>query len=97
MATEQVKRLAGLRGGVNELKEHVEKIWRKSRPKLMQLYDETGKTERRTKEAARNWLETTEDLEQQGLSYEQAYNFAMSEWVCLPDIEEDDDEEKLRS
>jgi hypothetical protein len=93
MATEQVRRLAGLRGGVNELKEHVERIWRKSRPKLMQYYDETAQTEKRTREAARFWLETTEDLEQHGLPYDQAYNFAMSEWVCLPDIEEGDEEQ----
>lgn len=91
MATEQVRRLAGLRDGVNELQEHVEKIWRKNRPKLMKRYDETAQTEKRTRAAARFWLETTEDLEQQGLPYEQAYNFAMSEWVSLPDIEEDDE------
>ncbi|MBC8868500.1 MAG: hypothetical protein H8E44_03740 [Planctomycetes bacterium] len=92
MATEQLRRLARSRDGVIELTDHVEKIWRRSRPRLMKFYDETQQTGKRTRQAAKYWLETTQDLEQHGLPYDQAYNLAMSEWVDLPDIEDGDEE-----
>jgi hypothetical protein len=78
---------------IDELAEHVEGIWRKSRPKLMRLYDKAEQTKQRTRAAARFWQETTEDLQHAGLPFEQANNLAMYEWVCLPDIEEGDEEE----
>jgi hypothetical protein len=80
---------------IDELAEHVERIWRKSRPKLMRLYDRTEQTKKRIMEAARFWRETTEDLQQAGLPFEQANNLAMYEWVCLPDIEEGDEDDIL--
>lgn len=80
---------------IDELAERVERIWRKSRPKLMKLYDNTQQTKQRTRAAARFWRETTEDLLQAGISCQQANNLAMYEWVCLPDIEEGDENEIL--
>jgi hypothetical protein len=57
----------------------------------MRLYDRTEQTEERTVKAARSWRETTQHLEQKGMPFDQANNLAMYEWVCLPDIEDEDE------
>ena len=72
------------------LAERIERIWRRGRPKLMRLYDETKQTEARTHEAARRCTSTALDLQQMGLARDQANSLAMYEWVYLPDIEEGD-------
>ena len=91
MWTEHTRRLNDPTPSVRELKEHVEKFWRKTRPRLMKLYDEKHQTDQRIETAAQYWLETIEDLRAQGLPYDQAYNLAMSEWVALPDIDDEDE------
>jgi hypothetical protein len=57
----------------------------------MRLYDRTEQTKEQTMKAARSWRETTQHLEQKGIPFDQANNLAMYEWVCLPDIDDEDE------
>jgi hypothetical protein len=76
---------------VHHLAEQVQLIWRKSRPQLMRLYDQTEQSETRALQAARRCLATTQDLQCTGLPFDQARNLAMHEWVYLPDIDASDE------
>jgi hypothetical protein len=78
---------------VCHLAEQVQLIWRKSRPQLMRLYDQTEQTGMKSLQAARRCQTTTEDLQRTGLPFDQARNLAMHEWVYLPDIDPSDEAE----
>jgi hypothetical protein len=73
--------------GVNELAEEVETIWRRSRPRMMRRLDRTKCVRDRTREAARMCRETTTDLQEQGMPFDQANSIALYEWVYLPDLD----------
>ena len=73
--------------GVNELAEEVETIWRRSRPRMMRRLDRTRRVKDRTREAARLCQETTTDLQEQGMPFDQANSVALYEWVYLPDLD----------
>jgi hypothetical protein len=72
---------------VNELAEEVETIWRRSRPRMMRRLDRTKRVKDRTQEAARMCRETTTDLQEQGMPFDQANSIALYEWVYLPDLD----------
>jgi len=72
---------------VNELAEEVETIWRRSRPRMMRRLDRTKCVKNRTQEAARMCRETTTDLQEQGMPFDQANSIALYEWVYLPDLD----------
>jgi hypothetical protein len=72
---------------VNELAEEVESIWRRSRPRMMRRLDRTECVKNRTQEAARMCRETTTDLQEQGIPFDQANSIALYEWVYLPDLD----------
>ena len=73
---------------VDQLAKRVEQAWRRSRPRLMRLYDESGQTAFRIREAAQSWYATSQDLQRQGIPFDQADGLARYEWVSLPDISE---------
>ena len=64
---------------VNELAEEVESIWRRNRPRLMRRLDRTRRVKNRTQEAARLCRETTADLQEQGVPFDQANSIALCE------------------
>jgi len=76
---------------IQHLAERVQTIWRKTRPRLMRLYERTEQVKARSLEAARHLRMTTENLQQMGLAFDQASNLAMYEWVRLPDIDARDE------
>ncbi len=78
---------------VHHLAEQVQLIWRKSRPQLMRLYDQSEQAGIRSLQAARRCQTTTEDLQRTGLPFDQARNLAMHEWIYLPDIDASDEAE----
>jgi hypothetical protein len=78
------------------LTEAVNNLWRKTRPKLMGLYDEMDQSQKRTREAAQTWQDTIEHLQQLGVPHDQAKSLAMLERIDLPDLE-DSDVTKMRS
>lgn len=75
---------------IERLSKEIARAWRRSRPKLMQQYDELDQTDRRIAEAAERWWVTMNDLERQGMPHDQADNLARYEWIYLPDIDEDE-------
>ena len=77
--------------GIDDLAEEVETIWRRSRPRMMRRLDKADRVKDRTREAARMCLETTVDLEEQGMPYDQANSIALYEWVYLPDLDPEDE------
>lgn len=77
--------------GVNELAEEVETIWRRNRPRLMRRLDRTKRVKDRTQEAARLCRETTAELQEQGVPFDQANGIALYEWVYLPDLDNEDE------
>ena len=77
--------------GIDDLAEKVETIWRRSRPRLMRRLDRTNRVEDRTREAARQCWETTVDLEEQGIPFDQANGIALYEWIYLPDLDAEEE------
>jgi hypothetical protein len=68
------------------MQKHVDRIWRKSRPKLVKAYELTEELNQRTEEAATQWVEMEAQLMSEGMSYLEAQNMAMREFVSLPDL-----------
>jgi hypothetical protein len=74
-----------------DLAEQVQRIWRKTRPRLMQLHDRTNQAEAKAREAANRCRGASEHLQGMGVPCDQADSLAMYEWVYLPDIDERDE------
>jgi hypothetical protein len=75
----------------DSLAEEVERIWRRSRPRLMRRLDSLKNVKDRTRQAARHCRETTEHLRGHGIPWDQANSIALYEWVYLPDIDAEDE------
>jgi len=79
-ALDQQETLAGMQ-------EHVLRIWRQARPKLVASLTK-GDLRTQAMAAAEDWLETEDELKSKGLSHQEAQNEAMRMFVSLPDLGE---------
>lgn len=75
----------------DRLAEEVERIWRRSRPRLMRRLESLKSVKDRTRQAAEQCRETTAHLRSHGIPWDQANSIALYEWVYLPDIDSDDE------
>jgi hypothetical protein len=72
--------------------QEVIQLWMASRPKMVAALTEQGELELVAKQAAMDWVETREELMEEGMHPLEADNLAKREWVILPDLGEDEEE-----
>lgn len=75
---------------IDRLRTEIDRAWRKSRPRLMEQYDDRQQTDSEVTAAAERWWATMNALQRQGMPHDQADNLARHEWIYLPDLDEDD-------
>ena len=73
----------------DQLAKEVERVWRRSRPRLMRQLDKANQSRDRVRAAAQHCQEASDHMLEDGLPYDQANSLALYEWVYLPDIEDE--------
>lgn len=74
---------------IQGMQQHVLRIWKKSRPKLMASMTPAERGQA-TLAAAESWLEMLTQLKAEGMSHLEAQNTALREFVVLPDLGEEE-------